>query len=67
MKAGVYIGPIPELKGQRALLQDGFSKSQIRAQFNDMDLRDPRTGELLGFHWHAFPATDFEVDKDAEA
>lgn len=68
MKAGVYKGPFKGLQGERALLRPHrLDDGMVLAQFNNTELEDPRTKALLGFHWHSFPAADFEVDKDADA
>lgn len=74
MSHGTYVGPIAHLRGKSALLQPCSAlRDCVLAQFDDQDLT--RSGkplpqlpeppaDALGFGWHAFPASDFEEDRN---
>lgn len=71
MRSAIYTGKLPELQGKRALIKkdSGTPDGKIEAQFDDMDLEDPRRpdapelpgpkGKMLAFGWHRFPENDF--------
>jgi len=57
---GTYVGRIPALKGERALLQVFVPSGGVRAQFNRMDLE--LNGVLLSHGWHEFKLSDFRLE-----
>lgn len=59
--AGIYIGPIEALRGQHALLRQE-EPDFLLAQFDDMNLSHPETGEELWHHWHKFRLEEFRLD-----
>lgn len=59
MRAGIYIGEEPLLKGQRALLTATDSKGILGAQFDSYS-----TGKALG--WHPFAETDFVIEEPVD-
>jgi hypothetical protein len=55
---GYYVGPIPQLQGQRALLRCNVKGvNGLLAQFDDRTLE--LDGVMLGFGWHHFRLLDF--------
>ncbi len=63
MKHGIYIGPIPQLRAMRALLQDvEGDENLVMAQFDDFTAQSNRV--MLAFGWHAFSREDFRLDPD---
>lgn len=79
MKRGTYIGMIPHLIGQGALLRDPGVPGKVVAQFDNRTLRrlnpepldvegqvlhvDRLPDDALGFGWHVFRAKEFAVDE----
>lgn len=89
MKHATYIGDIPHLKGEGALLRDSSLPDQVLAQFDNRLLtrsgkpfptmtvleHEPHARyatehqvhyptpqeDCLGFNWHEFNRSDFEV------
>lgn len=66
-----YCGPLPELKGSRALVRPDdtydlpLEERTLEAHFPFLPEvggpRHPETGELLGLGWHTFPAAHFKL------
>lgn len=64
-----YVGPIPHLKGRKALIRPGIELGKCEVQFDDYGLnrRVPGTGhELmakgeLSHGWHEFNSCDFAL------
>ena len=62
MRHAVYTGPIEELQGETALVRPN-QKDELLVQFDNQELTD-WSGVKLGFGWHIFPESSFEVDED---
>ncbi len=52
---GIYVGRKNHLKGERAMIRPIENSIFVDAQFNNVD-----TG--LGYGWHEFYASDFQID-----
>jgi len=76
MRSATYMGPIAELRGQKAHVWTELgTPGMLLAQFNDMwvhhprhvetraDLKDTDHGKaMLGFGWHPFPVGHFQLE-----
>jgi len=72
MRHATYVGPLEQLREQRALIIDdpkdctnppgSFPAGYVLAQFDSIGLRLDLHGPQLGFGWHAFPAKHFRYD-----
>ena len=62
MKHGTYIGPDPQLKGERALLRKGRREGEVLVQFDNFSAQVENTP--LAFGWTAFPEASFSIDED---
>lgn len=61
--AGVYIGPVVEMKGQRAILMwPAWEQNMVLAQFDNIELQ--HGGVRLGFGWHTFPQSFFLLEDE---
>ena len=58
MRAGIYIGKRPDLKGHRALVREdpGSEDSGVLAQFDSMHLKEAHS-------WWPFRPTDFTLEE----
>lgn len=58
MQPATYVGPDECLRGKTALVRRNPALPDLLfAQFDDVSL--VLNGALLGYRWHAFPATNF--------
>jgi hypothetical protein len=64
MEHGTYIGNEPSLQGKTAHLMPSSNPEEILAQFDDSQLQFQ--GQWLGFHWHPFPKTAFQLDPEVD-
>jgi hypothetical protein len=55
MRAGTYVGPDPQLKGERALLRPARTSAHILAQFDNAE-------SVYGYGWTPFPVEHFDID-----
>ena len=61
--AGVYVGPVVELKGERALLKwPAWEPNLALVQFDNLELL--HDGVRLAFGWRTFPRCFFLLDDE---
>lgn len=72
VRHGIYVGPIPHLRGEGALIQTKhpynkrMRKGRVFAQFDTIGVyRHPkkyvRVGWCLSYGWHEFAENDFKI------
>jgi hypothetical protein len=74
MRQGFYCGPVEHLAGRRALVREGVEgckPGHVLVQFADpVAVNSGRAylagGAPLNVGWHAFPASDFDLDVEYE-
>lgn len=76
MLRGTYVGKLPHLIGQGAMLRRPPEPGIVLAQFDDPTLTrsdpqfqtteccDESSTNTLGFGWHVFRASDFNIEGD---
>ena len=58
---GTYCGPLNQLQGETALLQDVPGSDNVKAQFDNFELLD-HNGKDLAYGWHVFKKEHFLID-----
>jgi hypothetical protein len=71
MHSGVYVGKVAHLRGERALVRFSDKPGQVMAQFdNPVSFSEANPyfdlAGTLNYGWHAFPASDFDIDIEVE-
>lgn len=63
MRYGTYVGTQKSLFLKRAMLMVAPPWRDVRAQFDQLDLRDDE-GTLVSHGWHIFSYDDFLIDPE---